>query len=694
MAQPTPYTREFNFANQQAATPSTPIPAPHLDAEFNRVKLTTDQILANLALIQADDGTINGAGVSAGTIGYDQLDPEIVGDLIAAGATEGAFDAALTSNLSGKDKVLAGALNYLIGLAGGVIKKLPVYLVTPFMFTATGDGHESGDYTTAMNAMFAHLRSEVTAYASIRYVADCTGLEADITGNGVNMTGFQAWNLELRGGTFTGKTTGKAVFDPTGSRGYLVNGTRVIGDATYMPTVPFLIARATATYGFCDNCGWFKVSTEGYFSVAAFYAYAQESTTHFKCQYWNYNHTAHVAIFEGYDSHPQTSQFKTIVTGGQSFINNKYINCDFRYLPVGKVATITGVSKASSAVISCASHPFVDGDTVIVAHITNGMVEISGLSGTVASATPTSFAISGINSTGFTTWTAGGLVVKKATQPAIYMDRMKQHSFDNCYVVAYGDDAIQLGFPDGVEYEQCLFDFLIEGACGRSGYRFLSGTGTEIAISCTFKGYATHIRGAFFSTSTSGTGSMSFYGGEISVSSHANNATLPLVTAGSEAEFAFYSGIEIEYPNRAGVLPASYAGFRAVLKCQDGDATVWGHKSANVLDGAFDPTVTASSGSITTVGALDCQAKYEDDWVQLNLSITITTNGTGATQLRATLPFTPAEDAVLIGCNFTSGTSVIGRVNAGVARVDIVTYANAYPVTSGDKVVLTGRVKR
>lgn len=103
MAQPTPYTREFNFSDQQAATPATPIPAPHLDAELNRVKLTTDQILANLTLIQADDGTINGAGVADGTIGYDQLDPDILADFVAAGVDPGAFAIALETSLPSSD---------------------------------------------------------------------------------------------------------------------------------------------------------------------------------------------------------------------------------------------------------------------------------------------------------------------------------------------------------------------------------------------------------------------------------------------------------------------------------------------------------------------------------------------------------------------------------------------------------------
>src|SRR3546814_12831159 len=58
VAQPTPYTRQYDFTDHSTNSPTTPQPGVHLDAEFNAVKLTTDQIRANLALIQRDDGKI------------------------------------------------------------------------------------------------------------------------------------------------------------------------------------------------------------------------------------------------------------------------------------------------------------------------------------------------------------------------------------------------------------------------------------------------------------------------------------------------------------------------------------------------------------------------------------------------------------------------------------------------------------
>lgn len=595
------------------------------------------------------------------------------------------------ADLANLDEAVGGVTDYIGVDADGIAVRLPDVSLNWKQFEAVGDG--VADDTVALNALFAAARALITS-SRIRVKIDLNGGKYKVTGNGLNMSGLQCWNLEVCNGVILGHTTGKPVIDLVGSRGYVFRNVLVYGDATDTPTLPFLCARGTlAADGFCDNNLFDNVTTLGYWSVAAFYAYAQETTTHLHCRYWNYRHNAHVAIFEGYDSHPQTSVNKTVLTGGASFINCKYINCDFRYLPSGKSATITGISKANPAVITCASHPFVNGDTVIVASA-SGMKQINGLSGTVANATATTFELTGINSTAFSTWTSGGLAVKKATQPAIYMNRMKQHSFDTCYVVAYGDDAFHLGFPDTQPLEECTFDFLIEGACERSGYRLLSGTGTQTAFNCSFKGYNTHIRGALFSTDTSGAGIMVLYGGSIVIASHSYNTALPLVTTGSEAEFAFYAGIEIEYPNRSNVLPTSYTSFRAILRCQDGDATVWGHKFANVLDGAFTPTVTASVGTITTVGALDCYAKYEDDFVQLNVSVTITDNGTGTTVLRITLPFTPADDAVLVGSNFSTGIMLQGRVNDGVARIDCVTYSNAYPVASGQKVILSGRVRR
>lgn len=80
MAQPTRYNRAFNFANQQALTPSTPIPASQVEAELNRVKLTTDEIITNLGLIQRDDGALMNQVVDV-----DQLTPLVLSIISQSG---------------------------------------------------------------------------------------------------------------------------------------------------------------------------------------------------------------------------------------------------------------------------------------------------------------------------------------------------------------------------------------------------------------------------------------------------------------------------------------------------------------------------------------------------------------------------------------------------------------------------------
>lgn len=63
MTQPTPYSRSYGFTDWSAAHPSDPHPGTALDAEFNALGLTLGQFLANLAVLQRDDGLLGNATV-------------------------------------------------------------------------------------------------------------------------------------------------------------------------------------------------------------------------------------------------------------------------------------------------------------------------------------------------------------------------------------------------------------------------------------------------------------------------------------------------------------------------------------------------------------------------------------------------------------------------------------------------------
>lgn len=68
MAQPTPYVPSFDFSDFSTLNPDTPQPGVSLDAQFNAIKLTTDEVLENLALIQRDDGLLANGIVTADSL--------------------------------------------------------------------------------------------------------------------------------------------------------------------------------------------------------------------------------------------------------------------------------------------------------------------------------------------------------------------------------------------------------------------------------------------------------------------------------------------------------------------------------------------------------------------------------------------------------------------------------------------------
>jgi hypothetical protein len=73
-----------------------------------------------------------------------------------------------------------------------------------------------------------------------------------------------------------------------------------------------------------------------------------------------------------------------------------------------KTRSITGITKAASAVVTVGSHTFVVNESVYFSG-NAGMTEINGLRGTITSTDATHITVN-INSTAFSTWTSGGTV--------------------------------------------------------------------------------------------------------------------------------------------------------------------------------------------------------------------------------------------------------------------------------------------
>lgn len=113
---------------------------------------------------------------------------------------------------------------------------------------------------------------------------------------------------------------------------------------------------------------------------------------------------------------------------------------------------------------------------------------------------------------------------------------------------------------------------------------------------------------------------------------------------------------------------------------------------ANTLDdyeeNTWTPTVTSSSGTITSYTLVGANYTKIGRVVHVNFAVTITNAGTGAGSLDVTLPFT--NGAVIANGsgreNALTGYQLQCRVNAGAASMSIQTYANATAIATNAQI--------
>jgi hypothetical protein len=106
---------------------------------------------------------------------------------------------------------------------------------------------------------------------------------------------------------------------------------------------------------------------------------------------------------------------------------------------------------------------------------------------------------------------------------------------------------------------------------------------------------------------------------------------------------------------------------------------------------SYTPTVTAQTGSITTKTATG-KYKTVGKICHVSIQVNITTNGTGAGTVNATLPFAAAAtNFVISGRELAiSGISLAGTILASGSLVQISGYANSYPGGDNAQLVVTG----
>lgn len=103
----------------------------------------------------------------------------------------------------------------------------------------------------------------------------------------------------------------------------------------------------------------------------------------------------------------------------------------------------------------------------------------------------------------------------------------------------------------------------------------------------------------------------------------------------------------------------------------------------------YTPTITSSSGALTTVSATGRYTQIGNTYF-FYVEITLTTNGTGATALKFTLPVNAGTAAVVSGVDITSAVALAGDIVAGNGFGAFTKYDGTYPGADGHTYKVAG----
>lgn len=145
MPQPTPYTRGFSFTDFQAANPSAPIPAPHVDAELDGISHTLTGVLGNLLLIQRDDGKL-----ADGCVTLDAISMELLAAITPRDGVDGTDGTDGTDGLNAVNPNIAVEVTTLAPGAAATVNVTGVYPnLTIHLGIPKGDAAPAGAATLA-----------------------------------------------------------------------------------------------------------------------------------------------------------------------------------------------------------------------------------------------------------------------------------------------------------------------------------------------------------------------------------------------------------------------------------------------------------------------------------------------------------------------------------------------------------------
>lgn len=111
---------------------------------------------------------------------------------------------------------------------------------------------------------------------------------------------------------------------------------------------------------------------------------------------------------------------------------------------------------------------------------------------------------------------------------------------------------------------------------------------------------------------------------------------------------------------------------------------------------SYTPTITSGSGALTAASGSGMY-RARGNTLEYKITATITTNGTGAGNIQATLPWSSASSAGVstgVGrATLISGKMLQTLVTASSSKVIIHNYDNTYPASTGEVLVISGNYK-
>lgn len=514
---------------------------------------------------------------------------------------------------SSGDVVSAGGVNYIYSAGSTLISDLPGWAPdgewTPLHWGAAGDGVT--DDSAAVQAALSAYRTAITASPNQLGSFTFSGQGRQyLATESLDFTHVISWGWSIRDIVIRSSAVGKTALDIIGSRGGALIDVTIFGSEANPPRVGLQTARSAggSQYEFCDHLKFESFKTRGFFTLAAAYVYGSECCQFTDSEFWNAHPDGHSFILSGVDVYPVESEFRTAITGPTSCINNQYNRCDFRHLPSSGYSTIVSAVMANPLQVTLTTAAlFQVGDTVVFGEMT-APSELYNLKAVITAKSGNTITLGGVDASGWGPLSGNGVCAKSQTAVTFLLaGGLRGHTFNDCYVVNYGTNSMEIRRPasDLREFSNLHFNnILFEGYGSRSYVRWVPGNAPLNIRSFKISSYQSRPRDSIFSVDIAGINTMVWMrGAKIDFASRLAGTNIFLDVA---ARYAFLDA-DVFLWSAAAMVPSSVNMFTGKFASPDGvSSSLYVHKNLGYAGkmglGGTATQLTSKSADVTLNG--------------------------------------------------------------------------------------------